>query len=323
MKSFRNPKCLLAAALLALIPAAWISAQQGEPPRAIPGTPANVTDPGAAPVQKPGPEDPSRVVPGLPPTNANDPFAAPAQKPGTGDPFRKAGGAPVPIAAEVREQPDAVEAEFPRQVSVLVEYIQVTLAEANRLVRENAGKRDVSEMRKELDAAIEKGTAELIESSYILTKSGQRAKSESINEIIYPTEYDPGQIPATLSINSVNLSGDAERAIKTAPGPTAFEMRPVGTTIEVDPVSGADSKSIDLNIAPEMVEYLGVTRASGEAPWFKELSVVTQPNFYSMKFQTSVNLLDGETLLLGLHTPNPEKSPDKRVLVLVRADLVK
>ena len=39
--------------------------------------------------------------------------------------------------------------------------------------------------------------------------------------------------------------------------PTAFETRNVGVALEVDPVVGADGFPIDLNIAPEIVEFEG------------------------------------------------------------------
>jgi len=64
------------------------------------------------------------------------------------------------------------------------------------------------------------------------TKSGQRAVTESIDEVRYATEFAQ---PATA---------------KDLPTPTAWETRNAGDTFEFEPVVSPDQKICDLNLVP-------------------------------------------------------------------------
>ena len=114
---------------------------------------------------------------------------------------------------------------------------------------------------------------------------------ESVREFIYPTEYNTSQIPQ-------ELHGPIDRDVKltTSVGATAFEMRPVGVTVEVDPVISADGRIIEINIAPELVRLVGEL-TYGQGP-----STSEQPLFESLKLQTAVTVPDGTSFLLGMHS---------------------
>jgi general secretion pathway protein D len=175
-------------------------------------------------------------------------------------------------------------------------------------------------LREELEAMLDAETATLAESSYIKTKSGQRAKVESIDEMIYPTEYDPPEIPQTVTLTEAQAPG-------TAANPTAFDVRNVGTTLEVDPNISADAKTIDLNIAPEIIRFLGreytlEDREDLDLYDPKILSsTIYQPKFHAMKHSTAVTVRDGDTILLCIH--RPDDAPDKTMMVFLRADVVR
>ena len=72
----------------------------------------------------------------------------------------------------------------------------------------------------------------LVTTASVSALSGQRAKVENIDEVIYHTEIDWDE--------------DEDIVI-----PAAFETRNMGTTFEVDPVIGADDFTIDLNFSFE------------------------------------------------------------------------
>jgi len=238
--------------------------------------------------------------------NAKDPFAAadPAPKPLKPVPAKKAAPAEKP--------------QIEQMVSVFIEYIEIDHLKANHLIRENAGKRDLTGLRNLLDEMIETGDAELLESAYVVGRSGQRTKIESIEEKIYATEYDPPELPQNIG-QVANLPKDPS-VFKTAANPTAFEMRPVGVTLEVDPQ--LNNGVIGLHLAPELIEYLGDYKFVDDDSPHDESKTIKMPKFYALKVNSAaISMLGGETILLATHTPHADET--KRILVLLRADIVK
>ncbi|MFP6871920.1 MAG: Amuc_1098 family type IV pilus outer membrane protein [Verrucomicrobiales bacterium] len=170
-----------------------------------------------------------------------------------------------------------------------------------------------------------KGT-DLMTAPSIVTRSGQRAKIEIIREFIYPTEFDPPEIPQDFGGGN-NFGGggfgggfaglqpnfgQAPNSFPVTPAnPTAFEMRPVGVTLEVDPVVGADGFTIELNIAPEVVEFEGfinygspiqtgaVDALGNPTTVVLTENRITQPVFSTRKLTTAVTIWDGQTVAIG------------------------
>ncbi len=79
--------------------------------------------------------------------------------------------------------------------------------------------------------------------------------------------------------------------------------------MEVDPVVGADGYTIDLNLAPEVVEFDGfinygspivspITNAAPNGTVITQ-NVINQPVFSVRKVQTAVTVWDGQTVALG------------------------
>jgi len=175
---------------------------------------------------------------------------------------------------------------------------------------------DGTELRKVVQEWVRDKEGTILETSMISARSGQRAKTESGDEYIYPTEISPPNLPSTLT-----LSDRAEMPI-VGPHPSAFETRNLGVTLEVDPVLGADNTTIDLSLAPEIVKL------SGHTEWFSEETQdelkIRMPIFHRMKVSTQVTLLDGRYVLAGSCRPMPEeksKRDDAIVLLFIRADV--
>jgi general secretion pathway protein D len=132
-------------------------------------------------------------------------------------------------------------------------------------------------------------------------------------------------------------NGGGASAIPVTPTtPTAFEMRPVGVRMEVDPVIG-ENGSIDLNLLPEVTEFDGfinygspiysvqpvteteiitntitdaignvigtvltpVTNIVGSNRVELTPNIINQPIFSTRKVKTSVTVWDGQTVALG------------------------
>ncbi len=161
----------------------------------------------------------------------------------------------------------------------------------------------------------QKKGVDLLSAPSVMARSGQRAKVEVIREFIYPTEYDPPEIPNQFG---GSVGGGVGGVVSTQGGfpvtpanPTAFETRNTGVTLEVDPVLGADQFTIDLNLAPEVVEFDGfinygspILSSSVNALGFVTPVVVTEnriemPVFNTRRVSTQVTIWDGQTVALG------------------------
>jgi general secretion pathway protein D len=152
----------------------------------------------------------------------------------------------------------------------------------------------------------------------VTTKSGVKAVAEITREVIYPTEFDPPQLPQNNRLIATNL-------IATPTTPTAFETRKTGVVVEVEPVISEDGKSVEVTIAPELTDFEGfvnygsaifaptsssfipVTLPAGLSAFVPLVqperlitpNTILQPIFKTQKVVTSVKVFDGATVVLG------------------------
>ncbi len=168
----------------------------------------------------------------------------------------------------------------------------------------------------------QKKGVDLMSAPSIVTRSGQRASIQVIREFIYPTEFDPPEIPQTFGGGGNNNGGGAlnpfvgqSASVSSFPvtptTPTSFEMRPTGVTLEVDPTIGPDGYTIDLNLAPEVVEFEGFinygspiqsggTNSLGQATTIVLTdNKIEQPVFSVRRVSTAVTIWDGQTVAIG------------------------
>ena len=163
-------------------------------------------------------------------------------------------------------------------------------------------------------ALSQKKGVDLMSAPSVTTRSGQRATIEVVREFIYPTEFDPPQIPQTVGATTTSGGTGASETSSfpvTPTTPTAFEMRPVGVRMEVDPVIGPDGYTIDLNLAPEVTEFEGfinygspIQTSATDALGNPTTLVLTenkieQPVFSTRKVTTAVTVWDGQTVAMG------------------------
>ena len=152
----------------------------------------------------------------------------------------------------------------------------------------------------QIQKMIAAGEATLIGWPQVVTKSGQRAVTEDIQEIRYATEFDshrPAAAPAgTTEKPSAEASAPARGG---APVPTAFETRNIGATLEVEPVLAPDGKAIDLNLVPQHVRLLDfMAVASGRDANGHDWKI-EQPRFFTAKTTTSLTVPPGQRVLLA------------------------
>ncbi|MCB1228876.1 MAG: hypothetical protein KDN19_01340 [Verrucomicrobiae bacterium] len=218
-----------------------------------------------------------------------------------------------------------------KQLRIQVEWIELShdsytklLAESIRGGRNELQPGDDNRIRQAAGDLVKKGDARMIDTAMVIARSGQRAKVESIHEYIYPTEFDPASEVRRVEKNGKEevVTTHSENGLPLA---AAFETRNVGTTLEVDPVIGADDRTIDLNLAPEVI-YLVDQIEWGDYKEGESKITVKMPAFYTMKVTTQVTLLGGDYLLIGANSPFHSETgmsdQERKVMVFVKADIL-
>jgi general secretion pathway protein D len=146
----------------------------------------------------------------------------------------------------------------------------------------------------------------------IVAKSGTKASIDLSQEFRYPTEFDPPEIPQQVGqvrIGNQQIQGGGQSAPITPSTPTTFEMRKVGTIIEMEPVISDDGRDVEIVLTPETTEFEGfIDYASdinntidlGNGPISQPVdNRIIQPIFRTNKISTAVRVYDGSTVVLG------------------------
>lgn len=178
-------------------------------------------------------------------------------------------------------------------VGLVVQYIDVETERWRKWSSENILALDAGALRNEVEKWITAGDATLAESSLAMSKSGQRAKVESIRLQFYPHEFQ----------------GDAHGQHF----PAAFECRNLGTTTEFDVMLTNDG-AVDFNFAPERVIQAGEVALN--EPGVSE-GDVRNPLFKTQKVTTSVLLDPRQWSLLGCET-SLDRPVTHRTLIFAR-----
>lgn len=156
-----------------------------------------------------------------------------------------------------------------------------------------------------LDAETTKqdGTVKLERHSITIVRGGQKSKTEGIDTIPYPTEFDPAQIPQHLSLpvaatSTVTPAGDATFSPwpRTGITPQSIDYRNAGNTFEVELTFGEDGKTVDLNLAPETTRRVAVVK-------WGLLEEISQPVLETQKCSAQVSNLVGQPILVSTFSP--------------------
>ncbi len=164
--------------------------------------------------------------------------------------------------------------------------------------------------------AQKKGT-DLMTAPSVTARSGQKATIEIIREFIYPTEYEPPELPNSVGQTSGGgfggglLGGGGGSFPVTPATPTSFETRNTGVTLEIEPTIGENDFVIDLRFVPEIVEFEGfinygspIQSPSTDALGNPVTSVITEnriemPVFSTRRVNTALTIYDGYTVAVG------------------------
>ncbi len=165
--------------------------------------------------------------------------------------------------------------------------------------------------------AQKKGT-DLMTAPSVTARSGQKATIEVIREFIYPTEYEPPELPnsvggsAVISDGGLGLGGGGSSSFPVTPAtPTAFETKNTGVTLEIEPTIGENDFVIDLRFLPEIVEFEGfinygspIQSPSTDILGNTRNAIITEnriemPVFSKRSVNTALTIYDGYTVAVG------------------------
>lgn len=152
----------------------------------------------------------------------------------------------------------------------------------------------------------QKGGIDIMNQPSVVTRNAQAASIRVTREFIYPTVYDPPEIPQTVG------SDGTSSAPITPSMPTDFEMRETGMHLEVLPVAGETRNYVDVTIAPVLTDFSGFINYGTPInsvslnpltglPQITEITSneILQPIFSVSRVNTQVTVQDGATVVLG------------------------
>ena len=168
--------------------------------------------------------------------------------------------------------------------------------------------------------AQKKGT-DIMTAPSITARSGQKATIEIIREFIYPTEYEPPEIPQSFGnqgnqgfgggLPVIGQQAPPQSFPVTPATPTAFETRNTGVTLEIEPTIGENDFVIDLRFVPELVEFegfinygspiqtSGLDALGNPVPLVITDNRIEMPVFSTRRVNTSLTIYDGYTVAVG------------------------
>lgn len=153
----------------------------------------------------------------------------------------------------------------------------------------------------------QKKGADMMSAPSVTARSGQKAKIEIIREFIYPTEYEPPEVPTNVGQTGPGGGGGGGGTVGFVPvtpaTPTAFETRNTGVTLEIEPTIGENDFMIDLRFVPEIVEFEGFINygspINGPDNTVLTENRIEMPVFSTRRVNTSLTIYDGYTVAVG------------------------
>jgi general secretion pathway protein D len=164
-----------------------------------------------------------------------------------------------------------------------------------------------------------KGTDVLAQPS-IVTRSGQSSNIAMVREFIYPTEYEPPELPNSVGVTNNDVNGlngllgggGGGSSFPVTPAtPTAFDKKDVGISLEVLPVVDAKKQYINLTLNPSFSDFDGFVNYGSPInstqtsvlglPETVEITknAILQPIFSIQRTSSSIDIADGATVVLG------------------------
>ena len=220
----------------------------------------------------------------------------------------------------------------PKLVSCSLHIVQADGNLIRKLDRSTFDLPDHTAAWKEVEDAVAKGTAKIVRSAWIETKSGQQCATQSVVE--YRRADDPRATTAPRASESENPAAKNEPAATkgeiSAPAGRLLEVgdnsQPSGLRCELEPVVGADGWTIELNVSVEYDYAPPVQRPPDEPQPDRTIRLALPSiNFRRHEFKTTTTMRDGSTRMISVWKPDgtPELDGDVLQVAFLRVDLVR
>ena len=223
---------------------------------------------------------------------------------------------------------------IPKLVVLSLHIAQADAGLIRKLERETRRLPDHVSAWRSIEEAVAQGSAKVLRSALITTKSGQQSAYESIIQFVTNTG---------VSYSNSNSSADTAESKKEAGAPSAVakasvvsqsgnswlttsgEIQKVGFDFEIDSTVGVDSKTIDLNLA-STYDFAPPTQRVSTEPVPEGTRRIAAPTveFHESEVKLSTTLLSGSTRMISVWKPSgtPELDGDVLQALFIRADIV-
>lgn len=229
-------------------------------------------------------------------------------------------------SAPTVQDPFEESAQDPRIIQCQFECVELSHEEMTKLFfLRNQSLADATSLRKELQAMVTQNKAKVVDTMMVVSRSGQKAATESILEYIYPTEYSLPTLPCGMfDPNEITPEYIKNLDWMRKPvTPTSFEPRNVGGVLEVEPTLSDDNKLIDLRFSWEVIDH------EGEKIWmsYKDTTdntyKIEMPKFYTKRISSSISCVPASYTLVATIDPQNEKGvrdTSRKWLVFVKCE---
>ena len=180
----------------------------------------------------------------------------------------------------------------------------------------------------------QKKGADIMTAPSVVALPGQSATIEIIREFIYPTEYEPPELPNQVGggiggqQGGVAGGGGGAGFPVTPATPSAFDTKNTGVTLEVEAQIDANDSIIELRFTPTIVEFEGfinygspITAPATDALGNPVQIVITEnriemPVFSIRSVKTGLTIYDGYTVAVGGLMREDVQSVEDKVPIL-------
>ena len=183
---------------------------------------------------------------------------------------------------------------------------------------------DATHLRQQVQEMVAKNEAKVLETQLVVCKPSQKATAEAIHELIYPSEYEPTDcFPSAVGTPAQPPPQPAPQLLPSTP--SCWDVRIVGSTLEGEPSISEGEQVIDLRFVPELIWHTGNTTWAEFKDPLGNVIKAAEPDFYTLRLNTSVFCINGQYCLAGVLSPKDAKGEvdyTRKVLVFVKCDIL-
>jgi hypothetical protein len=187
--------------------------------------------------------------------------------------------------------------------------VSVSPADAANLVPEFQNRETANAAWGRLQSMVAHDEATLLAWPVLWLLTGQHEYAQDVEEVRYPTEFDPPQFPMIFARPPLIFPTWGPKSV------TAFETRHVGPEIEASATLEADGKSVVLDLHAQLVRLLGMREQHTQRSDLGIAGVVQQPDFQNSNVTVLLRVRPGQPALMGVFVISRPK-PQVQLFVL-------